>query len=819
MPNLVETQVNTYATSSQHDHQIATLSTGGWVVTWNSEGQDGDLAGIFSQAFNADGTPLGNETQVNTYTTSRQEKAQVAGLDDGGWVITWVSVGQNGETSAIYAQTFNADGSQRGGETLVNTSLGGIPYYPEITALSDDGWVVTWQASLDTGGTLGIFAQAFNANGTTRGVEAHVNTYETSTQQEPKIAGLTDGGWVIIWESNGQDGDNYGVYLQAYNADGTKQGSETQVNTYTTSTQYDPTVTSLSDGGWVVTWVSYLQDGGFQGVYQQAYNSDGSAQGSETLVNTYTNNGQDTQQVAALIDGGWVVTWTSIGQDGDNYGIYSQAYNANGTTRGVETQVNTFTALLQYGSQITALTDGGWVITWMSFGQDGDESGIYYQAYHADGSANGVETRVNTETEEGQIEPKITALDGGGWVIAWQSLQQDGDGHGLFQQAYYANGATIDGSFIATDAVGAQQLYSGSGIVTQSGSVTSATGAAIGAVGLIDLAVNGDVIAIDGAGVDMSGSDLLLTVGATGGIISTSDSAVAVNSLGAADIKNAGSISGSEHGVYFDAIGQTALVLNTGTIEGSETGIFSEQATSGTLTIKNSGTIIGGEQAIVGSKDDGSGLSGDVIYNSGLIMGDVEMRSGDDLFDGRGGLVSGAVYGGDGEDSLFGSSNDDALFGGDNQDVLRGRKGEDDLNGGKGADTLRGQDGDDTIEGNQDNDLIFGGRGDDEIKAGSGADTIKGGGGDDLMTGGSGADVFIFKLASGFDEITDFNNNTDKLDLSAFNVASRADVFDAGAIVANGAGSMIDLRALGGDGVIYVEDMSVAQWSNADFIF
>ena len=38
--------------------------------------------------------------------------------------------------------------------------------------------------------------------------------------------------------------------------------------------------------------------------------------------------------VTALNNGGFVVTWTSLDQDGDGYGIYAQMYDANGATQG-----------------------------------------------------------------------------------------------------------------------------------------------------------------------------------------------------------------------------------------------------------------------------------------------------------------------------------------------------------------------------------------------------------------------------------------------------------------------------------------------------
>jgi hypothetical protein len=90
--------------------------------------------------------------------------------------------------------------------------------------------------------------------------------------------------------------------------------------------------------------------------------------------------------VAALRDGGYVVTWTSGGQDGDDgSGVYAQRYDASGTKVGGEFQVNTYTTGSQHANGVTALADGGYVITWISDGQDGSGFGIYSQRYDASG--------------------------------------------------------------------------------------------------------------------------------------------------------------------------------------------------------------------------------------------------------------------------------------------------------------------------------------------------------------------------------------------------------------------------------------------------
>ncbi|HIG79883.1 MAG TPA: calcium-binding protein [Cycloclasticus sp.] len=164
-------------------------------------------------------------------------------------------------------------------------------------------------------------------------------------------------------------------------------GAEFQVNTYTAYDQGDPSIAALADGGFVVTWQSGAQYAGVDDrVYAQIYDANGSTVGTEFQVNTYTTNYQVAPSIAALADGGFVVTWQSDGQDGSGNGIYAQRYDANGSVNGTEFQVHTYTST-HFGNQsITALSDGGFVITWDSYGQDGDGYGIYAQRYSSDGN-------------------------------------------------------------------------------------------------------------------------------------------------------------------------------------------------------------------------------------------------------------------------------------------------------------------------------------------------------------------------------------------------------------------------------------------------
>jgi predicted Ser/Thr protein kinase len=319
-----EFRVNTYTTGSQGSPSIASLSDGKFVVAWMSNGQDGSDYGVYGQMYNADGSKYSSEFRVNTYTTNDQSDPSVAGLSDGKFVVTWHSDGQDGSDYGIYGQMYNADGSKYSSEFRVNTYTTNDQSDPSVAGLSDGKFVVTWESWFQDGD---IYAQIFSSNGSKCNSEFQVNTYTSNNQENPSIAGLSDGKFVVTWASWYQDGDRDGIYAQMFNSNGSKYNSEFRVNTYTTVEQSNPFVSKLSDDKFVVTWQSNGQDGNSVGIYGQIFNTDGTKFFSEFQVNTHTVDNQEYPCVASLSDNKFVVTWASYGQDGDSYGIYGQIFS------------------------------------------------------------------------------------------------------------------------------------------------------------------------------------------------------------------------------------------------------------------------------------------------------------------------------------------------------------------------------------------------------------------------------------------------------------------------------------------------------------
>jgi len=338
-----EFQVNTYTTDSQWSPSMAGLSDGKFVVTWGDLAQDGSLTGIYGQMFNANGIKYGSEFQVNTYTINYQSAPMIEGLSDSKFVVTWSSNGQDGDGWGVYVQMFYANGTKYSSEFRVNTYVVSHQSFPPSTRLNDGKFVVTWHSNGQDGSDCGVYGQIFNANGTKFLSEFQVSTYTAFDQSYATVTVLNDGKFVVTWMSYGQDGDDYGIYYQMFNANGTKFLSESQVNMYTTYSQEYPSITSLSNGKFIITWSSFGQDKSYYGVYGQIFNTDGNRNSNEFQINTYTVGDQKSPSVASLNDSKFVVTWRSNGQDGSGDGIYGQMFSSNGSKYGSEFQVNTYT--------------------------------------------------------------------------------------------------------------------------------------------------------------------------------------------------------------------------------------------------------------------------------------------------------------------------------------------------------------------------------------------------------------------------------------------------------------------------------------------
>ena len=136
------------------------------------------------------------------------------------------------------------------------------------------------------------------------------------------MAAAADGDFVVVWESVGSPGTDTSrcsIQGQRYASDGSAQGAQFQVNTYTTNYQLRPSVAADADGDFVVVWDSIGSSGtdtSSSSIQGQRYASDGSPQGAQFQVNTYTTGYQTVPPWRRTADGDFVVVWESVGSSG-----------------------------------------------------------------------------------------------------------------------------------------------------------------------------------------------------------------------------------------------------------------------------------------------------------------------------------------------------------------------------------------------------------------------------------------------------------------------------------------------------------------------
>ena len=256
----------------------------------------------------------GGEFRVNTQTTGYNISPAITNLTGGGFVVSWAD--DIGSVNSIRAQLYDASGTKVGTEFVVNAPGHSDQGLPDVAALTNGGFVVSWDDFNNNSSGFGgpdIEAQIFDAGGAKVGGQFLVNTVTAGFQDFGGVAGLADGGFVAVWSSNTlAQGSRPTIETQLYNAGGQRIGGEFQVNTLFDFNS-DASVASLANGDFAVVWTDQ-SIGGPTKVEAQIFTASGAKVGGEFQVNTHADYAQS-PAIASLANGDFVVSWTDDGPD------------------------------------------------------------------------------------------------------------------------------------------------------------------------------------------------------------------------------------------------------------------------------------------------------------------------------------------------------------------------------------------------------------------------------------------------------------------------------------------------------------------------
>ena len=261
-------RVNTVSSGQQLKPAIAMDSNGNFVVVWEDDNDNNGSYQIFARGFNSNGTQRFADITVNTVGSGQQKRPDVAMDSNGNFVVVWQDDNDNNDYYDIMARGFNANGTQRFADITVNSVASGQQYSPKIAMDPNGNFVVAYEDDNNNNDTYDIKARGFNANGTQRFADFIVNTNHSDNQVHPAIAMSPNGNFVVVWEWQrdnllGMGYREFYVLARGFYSNSTQLFPDMYVSSILLSLpcnfncfnhQFYPSVIFRNDGSYVCVW-------------------------------------------------------------------------------------------------------------------------------------------------------------------------------------------------------------------------------------------------------------------------------------------------------------------------------------------------------------------------------------------------------------------------------------------------------------------------------------------------------------------------------------------------------------------------------------
>ncbi len=310
--------------SAQFDPSIAINGSGNFIITW-LDTRNG-YEDIYAQRYSNFGSKQGVNFRVtDDEGSTNQNNAKIAVDESGVFVITWDDERNNIyryiKDRDIYAQRYSSDGNRQGQNFRVNDDLGSSSQmYPAIAIDGSGNFIITWEDYRN--GNPDIYAQRYRSDGAKEGINFLVNDDGGNNfHSSPTIGADGSGNFLIAWADE-RKGHN--IYVQRYNADGSKQGLNFQVNDNDPTRKHgSPSLDFDNSGNFVIAWPTVFFSGDCD-IYAQRYDHSGNPIGVNYRVNNDTGNQLQDNPDVKLVNGQIYYTWQDNRIEGQGWDIFAR---------------------------------------------------------------------------------------------------------------------------------------------------------------------------------------------------------------------------------------------------------------------------------------------------------------------------------------------------------------------------------------------------------------------------------------------------------------------------------------------------------------
>ncbi|PCJ04301.1 MAG: hypothetical protein COB16_19090 [Rhodobacteraceae bacterium] len=365
----------------------------------------------------------GEEILVNQDTPGRQTGSSIVTFDDGSYFVAWqTNANTEGDQSGgIRGRSFSQSGVPTSHEFRINDLTEGQQFDPDIAVLANGNYVVTWKSQDGVNPSpWSIKARVFEADGTRVSDEFLVNDETGQGRHFPQIVGLEDGGFAVTWMQNERtlsSGYSTDVVVAVFDNRGVRVGDQITLDSNPESNETSPSIAALPDGGFIITRMS----GG--GTLDNAYDilvdffdETGTLTSTQSLTDDASATVHHRYPIVEVSPNGQAIVFrfTSRLDDPDNSGYFATIFNADGTEAIGEFQVE-LAGSAYFSVAATCLDDGRFVVTWA----EGPGGSVRAQVFNPDGSQNSSAFTVEVTDAGGTYDPDITALSDGRFAITW----------------------------------------------------------------------------------------------------------------------------------------------------------------------------------------------------------------------------------------------------------------------------------------------------------------------------------------------------------------------------------------------------------------
>lgn len=252
--------------------------TGRYVVAWEDDIADGDGSGIVARRFDAVAGALDDPFAVTVTTAGDQRQPAVAMRDDGGFVVVWESAGQDGDGLGVYARVFDASGAATSGEVRINAVSAGDQGAPDVAVGASGSFFVVWESDGQDGSGFGVYGRFLDASGQISGADLRLADVTAGDQRTPAIDAVATGDFVVLWE------DDDRIFGRRYEG-GFFAPSDLQVPGLPSGVPHRrPRVALRDDGSFLAGWWSNYSLAGFGDYVVRAMSASDQAVGDPQIV-------------------------------------------------------------------------------------------------------------------------------------------------------------------------------------------------------------------------------------------------------------------------------------------------------------------------------------------------------------------------------------------------------------------------------------------------------------------------------------------------------------------------------------------------------